>query len=152
MSQVQDLLKNFNPNRAASIRTELGSIADAAGASKELKDQLAGGDLSDAVAAKKLFFGIGGGIAAKILHDANARGSQLLISRSLSEASPNIDMPAGGVAKVMAAMRETANIARWEQTHLYRRYGQPGYDIANVQKDWGDTLDDYIKNRKGELP
>lgn len=149
MRQVQDLLKHFDPNRAATIRAEMGSILNAAGAPKDLQDKLANGDLSSSIAARKLFFGIGGGVAARLLHDANSRGSQLLISRALNEASPNIDMPEGAINKIMNAMEETANVTRLEREHFYARKNQQNYDMTNVQRDWGETLDHYLAQRPG---
>jgi hypothetical protein len=150
MQQAQRLMKNFTPNGAASVRTELGRIASGMGAPQELQDELANGSIADSQAAQKLLFGIGSQLAAQLTHAGGGRMAATMWSHTLDQGSPNINMNADSISKIMAAMREVAHVMDMERSHLYGRLAQPNYDITRVRNDWANTLNSYIDAREGQ--
>jgi hypothetical protein len=151
MKQAQGLLKNFDPNGAASIREKLGRIASGMGVSQDIQDALANGSIDSVQAAQKLFFGIGSQMASQLIKAGGGRVTQTEWNKTLETGSPNIDMTPGAISKIMAAMREMANVTDMERAHFYGRMQQQKlgiYDMANVRNDWANTLNSYLDARE----
>ncbi len=148
MTQVQRLMRNFTTNGAANVRTQFGQYLNGVGASKDLQNELANGDLSSSQAAQKLFLGIGSQVASNLIHAGGGRLTQTEWSKVLSSGSANINLTPAAISKIYTSMRESQAAINLERDHFYRRLGESSYDMNNVQKDGADLVNSYIDARE----
>lgn len=146
-SQVQDYMKDFTPGGGTELRGRLAQIAQAANMPQDVVDSIAKGDLGSVQAANKLFFGVGSQIMAQLIHSSGGRLTQTEWAQGLSRGSPNTDLDARGIAKIMGSMRELAHYSRMEQDYFNAKKNLPNYDLTHAQNDWQNVLGEIIDRR-----
>ena len=144
MNIVQRYLRDVNTGAFEEDRAELANALRTFGVAPEVYNKVAGGSLEDAQAAMKTFMGTGIQQAGQLIHGiGGGRLAQQETMQFLAKGSPNVNMASGAVAKVMASMRELSHWATLENEYYQRKVGLSkagGYDIGNVQNDWGNTM------------
>ena len=114
---------------------------------KEIQDQIASGDLSDAQAARKLFFGIGSQMAAQLVRAGGGRMTQTEWAATLMRGAPNVNLTPEAISKIFGAMKELAHYTQLEQK-AFNDYRESGGDLASWRNEWTNVMNMLIERRE----